>query len=200
MTPMLLTEAAAIDAVSQWVARVRVGFEVGYSRAWLEQTLKDHLREGLITVVNVVTAAEQGDEIADVCLRHVGAELMERREGRLGEAQIIAYAQRRLVQPLHVRKRGRSSYDDWVRDLWICFLIDLTCRHFGVRATRSRHSRRGERHPSGCSIVTEALRRNGRYLEEATIQRHLWLGLPGELARRELARQALAGGALPPPV
>jgi hypothetical protein len=118
-------EALAAEIVTKWVAAVRNRFDTSFSKEWLETALRRELRSGdsLTFAILAVGAADQGDEIADAALREVGAELMERRSGRLGEGQILAYLQRVALNPPHERGRGRAWYDEYQRNVGICVLI-----------------------------------------------------------------------------
>jgi hypothetical protein len=163
-----------------------------YSSDSLQQLLLRNLREGHLAIAaKAVEAAYKGDEIADAALRRVYAEMaggtIEKRGP--GHLQIWAYGQPAVLRPPNKRPRGHRWYDDWVRNLDICFLVDLACREFGVNPTRNRESRRTKRQPSGISLVVGALARNGIYIEETSVQRHIWLGLPGELARQAIAER-----------
>jgi hypothetical protein len=109
-----------------------------------------------------------------------------------GHLQIIAYFQRAGRRPPHKRQRGRYAwYEHWIRNLGICFLILLTCAEYGVDPTRNRESRRAKRQASGISLVTAALALNRMHFAEGTIQQKIWLGLPGELARRVAAERPI---------
>jgi hypothetical protein len=192
-------EQRAINRTALAVATVhRMIGTKEYSREWLDATLRRYLRDGNLSICEkaVEAADNQGDEIADAALRDVGAELqmplVQGRDLAAGHLQIIAYFQRAGRRPPHKRKRGRYHWsDDWLRNLGICFLVQLTCAEYGVRPTRNRESRRAVRQPSGISLVTAALARNRIYLDEATIQRKIWFGLPGELARRVAAERPI---------
>ena len=167
----------------------------GLSREWLGTTLRRYLRgieisDGVRLSIAICKAADAGDEIADAALWDVGRELIERPTGRPGDLQILAYYQR-AGRHSPRRRRGRQWHDDWYRNLCICLLVELACKEFGVRPTRNRESRRGGREPSGCSLVAAGLARNKARLDEATIQRHLWLGLPGALVRQALAERPI---------
>ncbi len=183
-------ETRAINRVAVRIATARHQLNKEFSREWLETTLRRYLRGGLITVIKVVEAADACDDIADAALREVGAELLERPSGRTGDFQIIAYLQRAAQRAPHKRKRGIQWYDEWYRNLVICLLVHLACKEFGISPTRGRESRR-EREPSGCSLVAAALARNRIRLKEATIQRHIWLGIYGDLLRQAVAERPI---------
>ena len=184
-------EAAAIDIVAGWIAPIRERLRAESGKEWLEKALRQNLREGnsLTFVIKVVEAADkQDDELADAALREVGAELqtalIQKRNLPTGHLQIIGYLQRVASRPPHRRKRGGAWYINYVRDVVICSLIGLACRAFGVDPTRNRESRRADRYPSGCSLVTKGWERHGVHLEEGSVQEHIWGGYIGDLVRR----------------
>ena len=108
---------------------------------------------------------------------------MERRSGRVGEGQILAYLQRAALRAPYGRRPGRAWYDDYQRNFGICLLIKLASRVFGLHATRSQESRRLDRPHSGVSLIREALILNGVHIEEKTIQKHIWFGYVEILVR-----------------
>jgi hypothetical protein len=187
---VVFDERRAINRLAIKVALVHHQLTEQFSREWLESTLRRHLRgidvpddRRLTLAIKAVEAADAGDEITDTVLREVGSELIERPTGRPGDGQILAYLQRAVRRERNKRKRGRTWYDDWYRNIAICILVDLACREFDVAPTRNRECRRGNQRPSGISLVVAALARNKIHIEERTVQRHIWHGLPGELHR-----------------
>jgi hypothetical protein len=190
---VVFDEQRAINRTVVAISLVSGRLTKEFSREWLETTLRRYLRQGLIEAVKVVEAADHGDELADQALREVGAELQGRpfdgSEYRPEDLQILAYAQRALLRPPHRRGRGIAWYDCWYRNLAVCWLVDLTCKEFDLKPTRSRGSRRADRHPSGISVVVAALARNGIVMDEQSVQTHIWLGLPGDLARQAIAER-----------
>jgi hypothetical protein len=182
---MIADEKLALEIATAWVAAVRYRFDARFSREWLEKAIRYELRNGdsLVFVIKAVDAAEQGDEIADAALREVGSELMERRSGRLGEGQILAYYQRAGLRAPHGRGPGRAWYDQYQRNVGACVMIKLACRVFGFHATRSLKSLNPNRQESGVNLITKALACNGIHIEEKTIQKHIWFGYIGILIR-----------------
>jgi hypothetical protein len=190
LLPYPLTAAdvpRAVERVALWVSMRRQVMEKQFSVDWLATELRKGLRAGRLTLtIKALEAAEKhDDEIADVALREVYAELIggaiaERGPGHL---QILAFGQRAVLRAPHQRGRGHRWHDHWMRNITICVWIELACREFGVRASRNRAARRANREPSGCSLVVAALARNEIYLDEGTVQQNLWFGLAGELAR-----------------
>jgi hypothetical protein len=186
-TEHMITEAAA------WVKTVLPTLdEKKYSRDWLETRLLQGLRDGVLTLsIKAVEAAETGDEIADAALRLVHAEMVGGAipEWAPGHLQVWSYGQRAVLRAPNQRRRGRQWYDNWIRDLEICFLIALASTQFNLSPTRNREARRANRIPSGISVIVAALARNGIHLDESTVQENIWFGLMGELARRAMAER-----------
>jgi hypothetical protein len=183
-----LDENRAIDCVARLIPMLRHKMAKEYSREWLQTELQKGLREGLLPLTtHAVYAAEAGqNEICDAALRIVFAEMVggvlpQRAPGHL---QIWAYGQRAVLRDPHKRPQGRNWHDHFVGDIQTCNLISFVSREFGVQPTRSQDKRpNAKRAPSAISIVVAALARNGIHLNEASVQRSLWHGLPGEVVR-----------------
>jgi hypothetical protein len=186
-------ERRAINRLAVDVALVRHKLNKDFGLPRLEELLLAGLREGhLALCVKAREAADKHeDPIADRALRKVAAELqtalMQKRDLAPGHLQVIAYYQGVSDRAPHKRRAGsHGEHDLWVRNIGICSLIRMACAVYGVNPTREldgpRRSRR--RPPSGISLVVAALAKNKLHLEEKTIQRHIWLGVWGELVRR----------------
>jgi hypothetical protein len=187
---MVLDEQRAIDQVAAQAAKLLPTMNASASHEILAAYLRDALRQGdwSVTTKAIEWAEQKGDGLADSVLRQTCSEMGNLREAM--SQQLDAYWQRAIQRPPVPRGKGRDQYADWTRNHCICVLILSTCLEFGVRPTRSRSNRHGhKRIPSGISLVKQALERHNIYLEEQTIQRHIWLDLPGELARRAMAAQ-----------
>src|SRR5262245_27977148 len=134
LLPILgLTEAQMIGDATTWVERVRYTMMKEYGRKHLETMLQQGLRDGmLVLTIKAVEAADAGDQTADAALRHVGAELqmplLQKRDLAPAHLQVITYLQRAARRAPHTRPRGHRWYDDWIRNLHICFLVALACR------------------------------------------------------------------------
>src|SRR5262249_2870154 len=183
-----------ISEGATWVKRALPTMEKKYTREWLETRLLQGLHDGALTLtIKAVEAADAGDDISDAALRLVYAEMVgggiaERGPGHL---QVWSYGQRAILRAPNKRRRGRQWYDNWIRDVEICFLIALAATQFNLSPTRNREARRANRTPSGISVIVAAMARNGIHLDEGSVQRHTWLGLAGELARRAMIERAL---------
>lgn len=189
-----LDENRALDVIGGWFSMMSLRLDKGFGRQWLQTTLEEGLREGEYELaIRAIKEADAGNEIADAALRTVCREMMG---GALpkrgpGHLQVWAYGQRALDQPPHKRPRGRNPFDNFVRNILVGCCIILACREFGAYPTRNRFERRadrrnGNRVPSGVSLVVKALAGPGIHLDEASVQRNIWNGLPGELARRHI--------------
>lgn len=188
-----LDENRAIDCIAVLVPMMRHKLEREYSRDWLRTTLQKGLREGRRSLIeHAVNAAEAGDEICDAALRYVCAQIMRKEVTELEEVHlpIKIYGERALLQP-HKRRPGRPWHDNWMRDIQVCQLIVFVRREFpDVQASRNREHGHA---PSAISLVVAALERNGIYLNEASVQQHIWFGLPGEIVCAELGWPGGAG-------
>jgi hypothetical protein len=165
--PVPVDEAAMVDAVSDWIGVIEDKVTTAASREWLESTLRDFLRQGLIETLKVIEAAEAGDEIAHAALCRVCAEMLDR--GEMPPAALRAYGERALVRGPVTRSSGRSEHDNWRRDIGIACLVYLAKERFGLSYTRNREQRR-RRQPSACSIVALALGRRRINVTEKRVE------------------------------
>jgi hypothetical protein len=174
---VLFSEDKAVAAVTDWVGVVEQKMTAPASREWLEATLRDFLRNGLIETLKVIEAADAGDEIADAALRRVYAEMSD-----VGEvpATLKAYGIKSVLRGPVVRSAGRNTYDNWQRDIGIACLVYLAKERLGLRPTRNREQRR-RRQPSACSIVATALGRRHINVGEKRVE-NIWSGLQGRVA------------------
>jgi hypothetical protein len=100
-----------------------------------------------------------------------------------GHLQLLAFGERAIERAPVKRPQGHRWHDDWMRNIQICQLIRWVRHTFGLRATRSRASRRANRAPSAISIVVVALARaNVLHISEGSVQ-NIWFGLSGEIVR-----------------
>jgi hypothetical protein len=182
----------AIDQIIVWIKMVSHRLEKEFSLEWLQAALGRGLREGRQPLTNLaIYAAEAStpDELCDAELRTVFAEMVggmfppERRGP--GHLQIWAYGQRAVQRaPLERPPRGHRWHDDWMRNIQLSVLIILTCQEFPVPPTRDPKC---TSNASGISLVVAAFDRLGLPCpREESVQRNIWLGLPGELVRSAL--------------
>jgi hypothetical protein len=69
----------------------------------------------------------------------------------------------------------------WFHNVGIAITVLCACEFVGFKPTREQENRRSLP-ASGCSIVKEALDRNGDHKSESTVQ-NIYLGAAGDLAR-----------------
>jgi hypothetical protein len=164
----------------------RLDRESGRKR--LQDDLQDGLREGRLDLaLYAIRLAYAGDEMCDVALRTVGAELqmplLQKRDLAPGHLQIIAYLQNVVLAPQ--RPRGRGWCDYLVRDVYICLCIDKVRHDLGVPATRNRETRQAKRASSAISLLMPALAKHHNIdLSEKSIQENIWYGALGNRLRR----------------
>jgi hypothetical protein len=150
--PATLIEAEMVDAVSQWVLVVQDRLTAS-PREQLEAACRDYLQLGLTELLQVIEAADNGDEIADAALCCIYKEM---RDARL-EPSLEAYAIKALERGPVTRKPGRATwFDNWRRDIGIAVLVFLTVYRFNLWPTRNREQRR-RCQPSASSVVKAAL-------------------------------------------
>jgi hypothetical protein len=160
----------AVDTVSGWVKIVRDKMTAEASREWLLATLRQYLRQGLIETLQVVEAADAGDEIADTALRLVYAEMID--VGIKPSRTLEAYGIKAVLRGPVQRRGGRPWFDNWRRDIGACVLMFLTMQQFGLRPTRNRAQRR-RNDPSAASVVSDAFGRNRVNVSEKTLE-NIW--------------------------
>jgi hypothetical protein len=173
-----------VDAVARMVTAIEDRMTAGYSRAWLEATLRDRLRQGLTETLKVIEAAEGGDEIADAALRQVYAETCDR--GEEPSATLKAYGIKAVLRGPVTRSAGRNMwFDNWRRDIGIAVLVYMTMREFGLRPTRNPEQKRRQQ-LSACYIVHRALGRWRINVAEKRVE-NIWGKLNGQVAAYVIA-------------
>jgi hypothetical protein len=182
MTKLPATSDAAdmVSTVRHWVDLVGEFMTAEAGRRVLRSYIRDMLRRGTIPTMQVIAAAEAGHQDADMALREVAAEYIDRREEM--PTEVANYVQRALVMPPVTYPPGRNLADTWLRDVCIAVLVRLAVERWDLPATRSRASKR----PSACSVVTRALTRlnittrrvEKIYGEHGLIARRLYASMP----------------------
>ncbi len=179
--PATFAEADMVDTVGHWVELVGEAMTAEAARTTLRNYIRGMLRRGTIPTMRVIAAAEAGHQDADMALREVAAEYIDRREEM--PTALANYVQRALVMPPVSYPPGRNLADTWLRDVCVAVLVHLVVERWHLRATRNRAS---ERH-SACSVVALAL--VGRinvgeqqveriYREHGLIARKLYASIP----------------------
>jgi hypothetical protein len=176
--PATVDETAMVAAVTDWITVVEHMMTTTASREWLEATLREFLRQGLIETLKVIESAEAGDEIAHAALCRVCAEMLD--QGEMPPAALRAYGERALVRGPVTRSAGRSEHDNWRRDIGIACLVYLAKERFGLSPTRNREQRRRQQ-PSASSVVALALGRHRINVAEKRVE-NISAALGGQVA------------------
>jgi hypothetical protein len=151
-----MDEESMVDLVSHWIDVVADKMTSEASRAHLRDGIRELLRAGTLPTMRVITAARAGHQDADLALRKLIAEYIDRREEL--PTTLAGYAQEALF-------RGPTSYPQGRNLADTCVLVALAAARFDLPATRNPASRR----PSGASLVHRAFGRRGQNLGERRI-------------------------------
>jgi hypothetical protein len=190
--PTNVDDNHAIEVIDGWLSTMGHRLNKEYGREWLQTELEKELREGDYEfTLSAINEANAGNEIAHEALLTIARELLAEAlpERKSGHLPVRDYGMRAWGQP-YKRLRGRSLYDNFVKNMLTCYCVILACYHFGVPPTRNRaHTKGGGAPSSGISLVVAALEHRGIYRDEKTVQEKIWYGLPGALARRHAPAQ-----------
>ena len=154
-----------VDTVAHWVDHVGAVLTSDAGHLVLRNQMRRMLREGTLETLKVVTAAEQGHQDADLALRELGAEMLDR--GEMPNATLRSYLVKALVNgtgPLPaLTKHCRHG-----RDIGIAIMVALVMMPWPhLRVTRNRATKR----PSASTIVALARRKHGHSLTEWQVER-----------------------------
>lgn len=160
MTKQKLAEADMVATVAEWFDKIKIGDQ----RAIMRQQLKAHIRASKITVEATIKSALAGHADADMALRELASEMMQ--QDQPVPAKLRDFAAAALVRPPMTYPRGYKLADSWVRDILICTIVKIAMETWPIK--KSRGTGKG---PSACSLVSEALKRNGTNLSEKQVAR-----------------------------
>jgi hypothetical protein len=166
--PMLVESEidTMVDTVAHWVDVVGAMLTSDAGHLLLRNHIRKTLREGAIETLKVIAAAEQGHRDADLALRELGAEMLDR--GEMPNATLRSYLVKALVMAPVSYPPGRNIADTWLRDIGIAVMVSLAKMHWPhLRPTRNRASKR----PSHSTIVALALSKRGYSLTEWQVGR-----------------------------
>lgn len=150
-----INEAEAVDTIVRWIDLVAAMLTTDAAHIVLRDHIRHLLRSGAVTTMKVIEAARAGHHDADLALRELGVEMMDRSE--MPPAALRAYLQEALIQP-PVSRDGRLNITDlWLRDVAVAVLVAMAVERWQLKATRNRAST----WPSACSLVAAALYRCG---------------------------------------
>jgi hypothetical protein len=171
--PKTLVEAEALRFAREWIARCQEGdfLSLGYpplhpdaGRAFARHMIKQYALTHPFNMTDVVDAAYGGSEDADIALRELVAEIIDR--GEALPTVLGAYAVG-LAHP-SPRLRGKKRATNILQDISIVTLIMELVEQFGLKPTRNPLAPR----PSACSIAATAMAEAGlhRGAEKAIAQ------------------------------
>jgi hypothetical protein len=174
--PATLVEAEALTFAREWIARGREGDFIGLGYAPLDpaaghafarRMIKQHALANPLNMAEVAECARRGSDDADLALRELAAEMIDRRE--ILPAVLSAYTIKALHPDLR-RLRGQKKAAHLLADISIVALIMELVERFHLKVQRNPLSK----HPSACSITAKALDEAGlsRGGEEAI--RKIW--------------------------
>jgi|SRR5262249_8486816 len=125
------------------------------SRLLSRRVLKAHAMTNPFTMDEIVTCAMAGWHDAHEALGELISEFQAR--GQQLPPQLAAYDihawHQRLSPP-----RGRRKSDNATRNICAALIIEVLCKRFGLKATRTRQSKRPERRQSAAGILAQALK------------------------------------------
>lgn len=159
-------EDEMVDKIVVWIDHIAAAFTSESGRIVLRNALRQNLQAGTIQAMEVITAADAGHADADIVLRQLIAEMIDRRE-ELSTA-LAGYTQRALLRDLMAYPKGHNLAATWARDIGIAVLVAITLEMWPyLNLTRGRAAKRA----SACSLVHLALSRRGYPLTEWQVAR-----------------------------
>jgi hypothetical protein len=161
----ILPEAEMVDVVAHWIDCMSALMTTEAARIVLRDHIRAMVRAGTLPTMRVIAAARGGHQDADMALRELIAETIDRSEGL--PTALAAYAQEAMFQGPTSYPPGRNLADTWLRDIGIALLVSLAAETWHLKPTRNRASRR----PSACSIAAAALNRRGHNITEKHVDR-----------------------------
>ena len=151
--PAAVDENAMVELVAHWFDLAAELLPTESSRRYMQALLKRLIRQGTIGAARVIAWANDGWADADIALRQICSEMIDRGEElpkTLGGYSVIA-----LNRPPVARRKGGDAVDNWLRDQCITVLVSVAVERWypHLPLTRNRASKK----PSACSVVSEAL-------------------------------------------
>jgi hypothetical protein len=155
-----------VETIAGWIDRLadKLSSEAGRNR--LRDAIRASIGQGTLPTLRVIAAAHAGFSDADIALREMIAEKLDRREELPTSLQ--AYAQEALFHGPVPNGPGRHLTDTYIRDIGIAVLVVTATSYWpSLPATRNRASK----HPSACQLVSEALGRRGFNIGERRVEK-----------------------------
>ena|SRR5215212_2561968 len=161
----ILGELEIVDVVAHWIDLISALMTTEAARIVLRDHIRATVRAGTLPTMQVIAAARAGHQDADMALRELIAETIDRREDL--PTALAGYAQEAVFRGPTNYPPGRNLADTWLRDIAIAVLVCLAAETWHLKPTRNRASKR----PSACSIVAAALNRRGHNITEQHVGR-----------------------------
>jgi hypothetical protein len=132
-----LIEAEMIGVVSHWFDLITELLQTEASHLYMQARLKALIRQGTIPTVQVIGWANEGAADADIALRQVAAEMIDKAEQL--PATLAGYAVQHLGKPPPSRRKGRDGVDNWLRDQCIAVLVAMAVERWHPQLPMSRN-------------------------------------------------------------
>ena len=150
--PTTVDENVMVETVAHWFDLAAELLSTENSRRYMQAQLKRLIRQGTIEAARVIAWANDGWADADIALRQLCSEMIDRGEElpkTLGGYSVMA-----LNRPPVARRKGGDAVDNCLRDQCIAVLVSVAVeRWYPLPLTRNRASK----NPSICSVVSQAL-------------------------------------------
>lgn len=151
MTAPAISEKQMIKETGAMVERV-VGFMTGeFGRKALREGFKQMILTGAIPTMKVIEAARDGHEDADLALREMIIEMINRHEEL--PTELAAYNIEALMRAPAAYPGGRNLANTWTRDIGIAILVEIVAARWDLPLSRNPASNK----PCAASVVTAAL-------------------------------------------
>jgi hypothetical protein len=174
--PATLIEAEALAFAREWIARCREGdfLGLGYApldkaagHAFARRMIKGYALLHPLNMTEVADAARAGSDDADLALRELAAEMLDR--GQPLPSVLASYTVE-VLHPRLPRLRGQKKAANLLQDVSVVALIMTLVERFGLSPRRNPASN----HPSACSIAATALSEAGLHRGSEEGIRKIW--------------------------
>jgi hypothetical protein len=166
--PMVLAdEEKMVATVVHWIDLVGRIMTSEAGRLMMRNDIHERLRAGTIPTMEVIWAAEAGHQDADLALRQLIAEKIDRREAL--PVALANYAQRALIRPFANYPQGETNVvDTWTRNVGVAVMVDMARVTWGLPVARNPASGL----PSAAGVVAKGLKIKGfRHLGRSQVAR-----------------------------
>jgi hypothetical protein len=119
--PAAPTKQQMLDQTVEGLDRILPKMNSKWGRQQLRQALRDAVRGGTLSRLQVINAAEAGFAEADLALREEFVEIRER--GEQVPLSLGGYMQRAVLRAPGGRGRGNELLEDFARNMAVCILV-----------------------------------------------------------------------------